>query len=129
MTTRIRFVTLAFTLAAAAAACGSSSSSSTPPAGSSSSSTASSPSAGGGTTVTISDFKFTPATLTVKAGTKVTFVNDGATPHTATSDSGGAINSGNLTHGQSYTFTFTKPGTYQYTCTIHPFMKGTITVQ
>jgi plastocyanin len=38
------------------------------------------------------------------------------------------INSGNLSHGQSYSVTLTKPGTYQYICTIHPNMKGTITV-
>jgi amicyanin len=128
MMTRIRSLALALVLVGAAAACGSSSSGGTPTTGSSSSGTTASTSAGG-TTVTIKNFQYTPATLTVKVGTKVTFVNDDTTPHTATSASGGTINSGNLGNGQSYTVTFTKPGTYQYVCTIHPFMKGTVTVQ
>jgi plastocyanin len=119
--TRIRSLVLALVLVGAAAACGSSSSSGTPTTGSGS--------PGPGNTVTIKDFKFTPAMLTVKTGTKVTFVNEDTTTHTATSASGSTISSGNLAKGQSYTVTFTKAGTYQYTCSIHPYMKGTVTVQ
>jgi plastocyanin len=80
-------------------------------------------------TVTIKDFTFTPSSLTVKAGTKVTFVNEDAVPHNAKgSGSSSAISSADLQHGQSYTVTLTKRGTYHYTCTIHPNMMGTITV-
>jgi amicyanin len=83
----------------------------------------------GPNTISIKNFMFSPSTLTVKAGTKVTFVNDDSTPHTATgSGSSAMINSGNLNQGQTYSVTFSKPGTYQYTCTIHPYMKGTIKV-
>ena len=49
--------------------------------------------------------------------------------HTATSSTGKTINSPNLAKGQSYTVTFTKAGTYSYICSIHQYMKGTITVQ
>jgi plastocyanin len=119
--TRIRSLVLALVLVGAAAACGSSSSSGTPTTGSGS--------PGPGNTVTIKDFKFTPASLTVKVGTKVTFINEDTTTHTATSQGGSTISSGNLAHGQSYTVTFTKAGTYQYICSIHPYMKGTVTVQ
>jgi amicyanin len=81
--------------------------------------------------VTIKGFAFHPSTLTVKAGTKVTFTQeDGSVQHNVRSTGAGAktLNSPNLSKGQSYTVTFTKPGTYSYICSIHPFMKGTITV-
>lgn len=121
MMNRIRTLALVVLLAGVVAACGSSSSSGTPTSGSGSTGT--------GNTVTVKDFKFTPSTLTVKVGTKVTFVNDDTTTHTATSQSGGTISSGNLANGQSYTVTFSKAGTYQYVCSIHPFMRGTVIVQ
>jgi plastocyanin len=118
---RIRVVAVVAVLAGLLAACGSSSSA---PASSGSSSTP----AAGGHTVTISDFKYTPATLSVKAGTKVTFVNQGGTIHNATTQGNSTINTGNLNGGQSMTVTLTKPGTYNYICTLHPFMKGTVIV-
>jgi amicyanin len=115
---------LAVLLAGVLAACGSS--------GSSSGAGALAPAAAaGGTTVTISGFAFHPSTLTVKAGTKVTFTQeDGSVQHNVRSTGTGAktLNSPNLSKGQSYTITFTKPGTYTYICSIHPFMKGTVTV-
>lgn len=76
--------------------------------------------------VVISDFAFHPSTLTVPAGTKVTFVNEDSTVHTATGS--GGFDSGNLQHGQSYTYTFTKAGTYNYICTIHQYMHATVVV-
>jgi amicyanin len=121
MMIRIRNVAVAFLLVGTVAACGSSSSGGSPAPGSASS--------GSGHTVAIKGFKFDPSTLTVKAGTKVTFTNDDTTPHTATSSGSPTINSGNLSKGQAYTVTFTKPGTYNYICTIHPFMHGTVIVQ
>ena len=77
--------------------------------------------------VTISDFKFTPASLTIPAGTTVTWTNNGPTIHTATSDSG-AFDSGILKAGQSFRFTFTTPGSFSYHCAIHPNMKAVIIV-
>ena len=76
---------------------------------------------------TISDFKFTPATITIHAGDTITWTNVGPTEHTATA-SNGSFNTGILKKGQSGSHTFTQPGTYAYICTIHPFMHGTIVV-
>ena len=82
----------------------------------------------GADTVTISDFKFAPATLTVKAGAKVTVTNDDSATHTATAD-GGAFDTGDLDQGASKTITLSKAGRYAYHCQIHPYMKATIVVQ
>ncbi|MFA5107700.1 MAG: cupredoxin family copper-binding protein [Patescibacteria group bacterium] len=79
-----------------------------------------------GNSVTISNFAFSPATLTVTAGTAVTWVNNDSVTHTVTAS---AFNSGDLAPGQTYTFTFSTPGTYAYSCSIHPTMTGTIIVQ
>jgi hypothetical protein len=77
--------------------------------------------------VTIADFHFTPPTTTVHVGDTITWTNDGPSAHTATATDG-SFNTGTLSKGQSASHTFTKPGTYAYVCTIHPFMHGTITV-
>ena len=76
---------------------------------------------------TISDFKFTPATVTIHSGDTITWTNDGPSEHTATA-SNGSFDTGLLKKGQSASHTFTQPGTYAYICTIHPFMHGTIVV-
>lgn len=76
---------------------------------------------------TISDFKFAPATITVHAGESVTWINHGPSTHTATARDG-SFDSGPLKPGASSSHTFTRPGTYQYFCTIHPFMHGTVVV-
>jgi plastocyanin len=92
-------------------------------------SAAPSPSQAGGTnTVEIADFAFSPSTLTIVAGASVTWTNADAVVHTATSGSG-AFDSGDLDQGESFTFTFTTPGTYDYLCTPHPSMTGSIVVQ
>jgi amicyanin len=78
--------------------------------------------------VTISDFAFTPATLTVTAGDTVTWTNDDPIVHTATSTTG-AFDSGDLVQKASYSVTFTTPGTYEYLCTPHPTMTGRIVVE
>jgi amicyanin len=93
--------------------------------GGSSSGGSNSPSVAAGPTVTIKDFKFSPATLNVKVGTTVTFVQEDSVPHNVT---GGILQSPTLTTGQTYTATFTKAGTYPYICSIHPFMHGTVVV-
>jgi plastocyanin len=77
--------------------------------------------------VRISMFPFTPGTLTVPVGTKVTWTNRDEEPHTVFSLTK-AFQSDALDTDQSFSFTFDKPGTYNYICTIHPNMKGTITV-
>ncbi|HLG72390.1 MAG TPA: cupredoxin family copper-binding protein [Chloroflexota bacterium] len=77
--------------------------------------------------VTIADFQFTPATMQVAQGTTVTWTNNGPSNHTATSDTG-AWDSGVLAPGKSFSFKFNTPGTFAFHCSIHPNMKGTITV-
>ena len=78
-------------------------------------------------------FAFSPASLTIKAGTTVTWKNTTAVAHTVTSDDGTSFDSGtaNLITAQSgtFSFTFSKAGTFAYHCAIHPFMKATIIVQ
>ena len=81
-----------------------------------------------GNAVSISNFSFTPGTLTVAAGTTVTWTNNDSTTHTVTSDTG-AFGSGNLTPGSSFSHTFAGPGSYAYHCSIHTSMRGTVTVQ
>ncbi len=84
--------------------------------------------AGGTNAVEIADFAFSPPTLTIVAGESVTWTNADAVVHTATSGSG-AFDSGDLDAGESFTFTFTTPGTYDYLCTPHPTMTGSIVVR
>ncbi len=82
-----------------------------------------------GDVVAIKNFAFAPASLVVKAGTKVTWTNQDSDAHTVTSQNGGGpLSSAALSTGQSFSYTFTKPGTYSYLCTIHPFMTATVTV-
>jgi amicyanin len=86
-----------------------------------------SPAPQGGTAVAISDFKFNPATLTVPVGTTVTWTNQDEEPHTLAAKDGSFHSPGIDTHG-TYSFTFTTPGSYDYICSIHPFMTGTVVV-
>ncbi|MEU1529763.1 cupredoxin domain-containing protein [Streptomyces fagopyri] len=82
-----------------------------------------------GTAVAIKNFAFFPATLKVKAGTTVTWTNQDTDAHTVTSaGSGGPLRSAALNTRATYRYTFTKPGTYAYLCTIHPFMTATVEV-
>jgi plastocyanin len=86
------------------------------------------PSAAAGGQVTIQSFSFGPQTLTVSAGTTVTWTNDDSVTHTVTA-ADGSFNSGNLKPGDQFTYTFSAPGTYSYHCSIHPFMTGQVVVQ
>lgn len=73
------------------------------------------------------DFAFTPAESPVKAGDTVTWTNDGATIHTV---KGKGFFSKAINPGRSYEFKFSKPGSYDYLCTLHPdSMKGTVVVE
>lgn len=78
--------------------------------------------------VKIDNYTFKPATLTIAAGTTVTWKNLDDDPHTATATNG-AFDSKGLAQGDTFSFRFTKPGTYTYHCTVHPFMQATIIVQ
>ncbi|MFI5534036.1 cupredoxin domain-containing protein [Kitasatospora sp. NPDC051853] len=79
--------------------------------------------------ITVEDFAFAPADLTVAPGTRITVTNQDTTPHTLTS-TGRAFDTGRIDAGQSATFTApTTPGSYPYVCDIHPGMTGTLTVR
>jgi plastocyanin len=79
--------------------------------------------------VMIMNYAFTPAALTVAVGDTVTWTNEDTAPHTVTVTSGPVkFGSSNLQKGQSYTYTFTTAGTYQYYCAVHPDMKASVTV-
>jgi plastocyanin len=122
--------------ALAITACGSSSNTTSSSSSSSSSSATSSAATGGAAggagharTVVIKNFKFVPASITVKPGTKITFRNEDSTDHTVTADKGNAFDTGSFGQGQTKTVTLTKPGSYAYHCSIHPFMHGAIVVK
>ena len=105
--------------------CGSSSSSSS----SDSTASSSAPSGNGAKAVTISDYSYKPASLTVPVGTTVKFTNQDSTPHTATSKDPGVFESGPIDTGKTGEITLKKAGTFAYYCAFHPFMHGTIKVE
>ena len=78
--------------------------------------------------VAISNFTFTPSTVTVKAGTKVTWKNTDSVVHSVIAD-GGTFSSPILRTGDAFEFIFSKVGIYNYHCGIHPSMKAKIVVQ
>lgn len=78
--------------------------------------------------VEIKGFKFMPAAVEVKAGSKVTFVNDDSAAHTATSKTGGAFDTDRIKKGESKSVTLDQPGEFDYICAYHPLMKGKIRV-
>ncbi|HEY1856872.1 cupredoxin domain-containing protein [Acidocella sp.] len=80
-------------------------------------------------TVTINNYTFTPATLTVHAGDTVIWTNQDSIPHTATALDGKSFDSGAIDPGESWKFVFTKAGQFKYRCAIHPDMRGAIDVQ
>lgn len=82
----------------------------------------------GSNIVMAKEFMFAPTALTVAAGSTVTWTNRDEEPHTVASDSG-LFRSAALDTNESFSFRFDKPGTYRYTCTIHPRMVGTIVVR
>lgn len=88
-----------------------------------------SPSTGGTATITIRDFAFGPATLTVHPGAKVTVTNEDTTDHTVTATTGALFDTGHVAPGRTTTFTAPgKAGTYAYRCAIHQFMTGSLEV-
>ena len=90
---------------------------------------AAAPAPASGNAIAIKNFAFSPASLTVKVGTRVTWTNQDSDAHTVTSNaSGGPLNSKAMNTGDTFSYLFTKAGTYKYLCTIHPFMTATVTV-
>jgi plastocyanin len=81
-----------------------------------------------GDAVTIKNFAYSPADLTVSRGTTVEFSNRDTTEHTATAG-GGQFDTGSIGQGQTKAITLETPGTFSYVCSFHPFMHGTITVK
>jgi plastocyanin len=81
-----------------------------------------------GDAVSIENFAFVPPNLSVVSGTTVTWTNTDQVQHTVSSDDGHTFESSAFGQGQQFQFTAAAPGTYTYTCRIHPFMHGTLTV-
>lgn len=78
-------------------------------------------------TITIEGMKFSPETVTVKAGDRLVWNNKDIVPHTATAK--GVFDSGSIAPGKSWSHAAPKPGTYDYVCTFHPGMKATLVVK
>jgi plastocyanin len=85
------------------------------------------PTQAAGDRVTISGFSFSPKTLQVKAGTRVTWLNRNSSAHTITADDG-SFSSGELEMNDSFSFTFDTAGTFNYHCDFHSGMQGSIEV-
>jgi plastocyanin len=81
----------------------------------------------GAVSVKILNFAFVPDTVVVKTGSTVTWTNEDTAPHTAT-DLAGSFDSGNLATNASFTFAFSKPGTFTYHCLIHSMMKKAVVI-
>lgn len=86
--------------------------------------------AGQGTphTVTIDGVQFSPAELVVHLGDRIVWVNKDPFPHTATATNK-SFDSGSIAANASWSYTVTKKGEFEYSCTFHPTMKGKIKVQ
>jgi plastocyanin len=82
----------------------------------------------GANEVSIQNMAYNPSTLTVKVGTTVKWTNLDPATHDVTSDTG-VFQSGNMTNGQTFSYTFNQTGTYPYHCILHPSMKATIVVE
>jgi plastocyanin len=78
--------------------------------------------------IVVKDFMFMPNSLTIKAGSTVTWANMDDEPHTVVSNTG-LFRSAAMDTNESFSFKFDTPGTYHFTCSIHPRMVGTIVVQ
>lgn len=83
-----------------------------------------------GTTIKVKNFTYVPATLTVKAGEKISYTNLDVAGHSVTSDDAKSFDTGVVGKDQSVTFTApSKPGSYGFHCTPHPSIKGTVIVE
>ncbi|MFN2290989.1 MAG: plastocyanin/azurin family copper-binding protein [Anaerolineae bacterium] len=91
------------------------------------------PAGGGQVDVTMINTSFKPKEITIQAGTTVVWTNEDPLPHTVTSGTrdnpSGLFDSGTVGQGETFQFTFEEPGTYEYFCSIHPGMDGTVIVE
>ncbi|MDT9691882.1 cupredoxin family copper-binding protein [Streptomyces sp. P9(2023)] len=88
-----------------------------------------SPTAAAADQIIIRGFAFKPTSLKIRPGATITVVNQDSVPHTVTATEGEAFDTGEIAGGQSASFTAPdKPGTYPFFCSIHPYMKATLTV-
>ena len=85
------------------------------------------PAVGNTSEIRITATGFSNTSVTIASGTSVTWVNDDTQVHTVTTDDG-RIDSGDITAGQRFTYTFIQPGTYSYACKYHPLIKGVVIV-
>jgi len=81
------------------------------------------------TDVEIKDFTFNPGTTTIPAGTTVIWTNNDSTDHTVESTSGNELDSGIIAPGETFAHIFNDPGTYEYHCSLHTTMVGSIVVK
>jgi amicyanin len=80
--------------------------------------------------VSIDNFAFSPASITVAVGTRVTWINRDDVPHTVTSSTKDKVlKSAALDTDETYSFVFTKPGVFDYYCAVHPHMTGQVIVK
>ena len=84
---------------------------------------------GGGTEVSMADIAFDPAEVTVAVGDTVTWVNDDSVDHDVTADSFSSGDPGGMAPGDTFDHTFEEAGTFDYVCTVHPGMEGSVTVE
>jgi plastocyanin len=140
MKSRFSAVTLALVVVGALAACASPAASTAEPEPtqaadeSQSPATEESQAAGGGETVSLDGSRFSPAELTIPAGTEVTFENGDSFAHTVTEGTDGTpvddpIVDEDIAAGATVSVMFDEPGTYEITCRIHPSMQMTVTVE
>ena len=89
------------------------------------------PSSGGsakGVAISMKNIAFDPKEQTVKVGQKITWTNDDSVDHNVAAREGASFSSDNFGQGGTYSYTPTKPGKIEYTCTLHPGMDGELTV-
>ena len=79
--------------------------------------------------IEIANFQFVPAEAVVAAGTEVVWLNADTDIHSIISTGELFTSSDTFANGESYSVVFTEPGTYEYTCGVHPFMMGSVTVE
>jgi plastocyanin len=84
---------------------------------------------GGAASVTMEGIAFNPAEITVKAGDTVTWTNDDSVGHDVTADDFNSGEPGGIGNGDTFEHTFDQAGTFDYVCTVHPGMEGTVTVE
>ena len=84
---------------------------------------------GGGTEVSMADITFEPAEVTVGVGDTVTWTNDDSVDHDVTADSFSSGDPGGIAPGDTFDHAFEEAGTFDYVCTVHPGMEGSVTVE